>query len=67
MSRTKARSTIRKNRLKQANKNRQSLISTYQDYFISDEQLARTALTHLSRINRRHRLKMPKNNQDNLL
>ena len=60
MTRTKPRSTVRKNRLKQANKNHESLISTYQEYFISDEDLAKTALNHLLHLNRRHRLKMPK-------
>ena len=60
MSSARPRSTIRKNRLKQANKNHQSLISTYQEYFICDEHLAKTALSHLLHLNRRHRLKMPK-------
>ena len=67
MTRTNARSTVRKNRLIQANKNQESLISTYQEYFISDEDLAKTALNHLLHLNRRHRLKMPKENQGNIL
>jgi len=60
MTRIKSKSSVRKNRLKQANKNHKSLISTYQEYFISDEDLAKTALNHLLHLNRRHRLKMPR-------
>ena len=60
MTRTNARSRVRKNRLIQANKNHESLISIYQEYFISDEDLAKTALNHLLHLNRRHRLKMPR-------